>query len=424
MALFRAHWIEWMAERGAIGWGWSAGMKSWVEISEGRLGANFRALREAAGEGTAVLAVVKANAYGHGVEVCAAALARAGAQWLGVGDVAEGVRVRRALEEAGITREGQPRILVMCGTQVEDAEEMLREGLTPAVSGIEALEWLHRVPEHGGSVGVHLEIDTGMCRQGVSEGGELERVLKWMAAHPSVRLEGVMTHFASAEIVGSAQTRSQRLRLEGAVRTVIAAGFRPEWIHAGSTSTLDHGGDEEGVVAWLRGMAAKAGGRSMVRAGLGLYGYCLELAAEAGSSAAVEHRVRPRLRPVMTWKTRVVGLREIEAGETIGYGAAFLAERKMRLALLPVGYADGLRREISGTGEGGGGWVMIEGKRAPIVGRVSMNLTVVDVTGLAEAVMGCEVVLLGEGVTADDHARVCGTIAYEIVCGVRAGRGC
>ena len=125
------------------------------------------------------------------------------------------------------------------------------------------------------------------------------------------------------------------------------------------------------------------------------------------------------LKPALTWKTRVIGISEVEAGASVGYNATFTAPGPMRLALLPVGYADGLRRELSGADGREGGWVMVRGGRAPIVGRVSMNLTTVDVTGIRGVVEGDEVVLLGEGVTAEDQARLAGTIAYEILCGVR-----
>ena len=122
----------------------------------------------------------------------------------------------------------------------------------------------------------------------------------------------------------------------------------------------------------------------------------------------------------MSWKTRVIGVREVGAGDTVGYNATFVAERPMRLALVPVGYADGLRRELSSTNSHAGGWMMLQGRRAAIVGRVSMNLTVVDVTEIPGVRIGDEVVVLGDGTTAEDHARLAGTIAYEIVCGVRA----
>jgi alanine racemase len=152
----------------------------------------------------------------------------------------------------------------------------------------------------------------------------------------------------------------------------------------------------------------------MVRCGIGLYGYCNPL--EGGESV-----VRPRLMPVMTWKTRVLEVRDVRAGECIGYNSTFIAREPMRLALLPVGYADGLRRSVSSTNDRKGGWVMVRGARAPIVGRVSMNLTIVDVSGIHGVAVAEEVVLLGNGVTADDHARLAGTISYEILCGIREG---
>jgi alanine racemase len=155
----------------------------------------------------------------------------------------------------------------------------------------------------------------------------------------------------------------------------------------------------------------------MVRAGIALYGYCLPIEA---ADSDVQAQVRQDLQPVMTWKTPVIGLRAVQAGATVGYNATFTARRPMRLALLPIGYADGLRRELSGSDARLGGWGMVQGQRAAIIGRVSMNLTVVDVTEIHGVSVGDEVVVLGDGITADDHARLAHTISYEIVCGVRA----
>jgi alanine racemase len=215
------------------------------------------------------------------------------------------------------------------------------------------------------------------------------------------------------------------------MQQVAASGLRPEWVHAGNSSAIDNPAAaeaERSSLAWLACITAHAPGASaMVRSGLALYGYCLPVESEAGFTGAAESRVRPRLKPVMTWKARVIGLRSVEPGTEIGYGGTFVAERPMRLALLPVGYADGLRRELSvarrpGVPACAGGWVMIGGRRAPVVGRVSMNLTVVDVTELYGVAVGDEVVILGEGVTAEDHAQLAGTIPYEILCGVKAPR--
>ncbi|MBN9615753.1 MAG: alanine racemase [Acidobacteriales bacterium 59-55] len=392
-------------------------MKSWLEISEERLAANFRALGRVAGDGIAVLAVVKADAYGHGATVCAPALVRAGAEWLGVTDAAEGAVIRAALDGAA----GQvtiPKILVMSGMLEEDAATIVRHRLTPIVWTRQEAEWLAvEVRRQGAApLDVHLEIDTGMARQGVVPGDELRSLLEWLAAQRELRLDGVMTHFASAEVADSPLTLRQRERFEQALGEVADAGLRTAWVHAGNSSTIDNSsacGGDCGSLAWLREVASRSGARAMVRAGLALYGYCLPV---EGAKALAE----PDLRPVMTWKARVIGVREVAAGDTVGYNAIFTATHPMRLALLPVGYADGLRRELSGSDAASGGWAMIGGRRAMIVGRVSMNLTIVDVTEISGVAVGDEAVLLGDGVTAADHARLAHTIAYEIVCGMRA----
>jgi alanine racemase len=223
-----------------------------------------------------------------------------------------------------------------------------------------------------------------------------------------LRLAGVMTHFASADEARSPQNAAQIASFAWALGQVRSAGLRPEWIHAGSTSTVDAGVSLPG----MRELAADMGARLMCRTGLGLYGYALEL-------SGADSRVRGELEPVLAWKTRVLSTLQVEAGARVGYNGSFVATGPMRLALLAVGYADGLRRELARGGE-----VLIAGRRARIVGRVSMDLTIVDVTGIAEAKAGDEAVILGaqgsERITAEDQARIAGTIAYEILCGISA----
>ena len=169
-------------------------MTSWVEVSERRLIANYRLLVDAAGGDTAVLAVVKANAYGHGAALCAPVLARAGAEWLGVADAAEGVAVREMLAAAGVGRERQPRVLVMGGLLSEDAEAVVSHGLTPVVWEQQQMEWLAAaVQRRGGEAAplpVHLEIDTGMARQGVAPGEGLRTLLHWLKRQPRLRAGG------------------------------------------------------------------------------------------------------------------------------------------------------------------------------------------------------------------------------------------
>ena len=382
-------------------------MNSWIEISEERLAGNFRVVAAAVGAQTDVLAVVKADAYGHGAEVCCVALARAGAKWLGVACASEGARVRLALTAAGFVAEGAPRILVMCGIMPEDVAAIVEHGLTPVVWTAEQVGWLAGTGER-----VHVEVETGMGRQGVRPGAALDEVLNAMG-EVGIGLDGMLTHFCAAEVACSERTQAQERRFEVAIAQVRERGLTPKWVHAGSSSSVDNPAQSS---PWLVELTKRVRARAMVRCGIALYGYCLPIeGANAGP------KLRPAVRPVMTWKTRVVDVREVLAGETVGYNATYTAQGPMRLALLPVGYSDGLRRELSSTNAKPGGWVMIGEKRAAIVGRISMNLTMVDVSAIDGVHVGDEVVLLGDGVTADDHARLAETISYEILCGVRAG---
>jgi alanine racemase len=378
-------------------------VSSWIEVSQERLAANYRAIRAAAGTETDVMAVVKANAYGHGVEACSTALARAGSGWLGVASVDEGARARKALAAGSV----DARILLMCGFQPEDVAAIVEHRLTPVVWTAQQVEWLRGV-----GVAAHIEVDTGMRRQGVRPGAALDALLDAMTA-ARVGLDGVMTHFCAAEVVRSPLTGEQQRQFAEAVGQVDAKGLQPKWVHAGSSSSVDN---PAGDTRWLETLAKSVGARAMVRCGIALYGYCLPI-----EGAGVDPKIGAALQPVMTWKTRVMDVRGVKGGETVGYNATFTAPSAMRVALLPVGYADGLRRELSGTNARPGGWVMVGGRRANIVGRVSMNLTMVDVTAIDGVRVGDEVVVLGDGVTADDHARIAGTISYEILCGVRTG---
>ncbi len=232
-------------------------MKSWVEISEQRLTGNYQLLKQAAGADTAVLAVVKANAYGHGAAVCAPVLVRAGAKWLGVTDAAEGACVRKALTAAGIEPQNQPNILAMSGPLREDADEIIRHNLTLVVWQQEHLQWLADAAKRAGAshLPIHLEIDTGMARQGAVPGEELAALLQSLRSHKTLHLDGVMTHFASAEVANSPQTQTQRHRFEQAIAQIAAAGLHPTWVHAGNSSTVDNQGTEENL-PWLRTLAA------------------------------------------------------------------------------------------------------------------------------------------------------------------------
>ena len=395
----------------------------WAEISAGRLRANFHALQAAAGPLVEMLAVVKADAYGHGATECAPVLAAAGARWLGVTSAEEGIAVRGSL---GILPQGvAPRVLVMCGLWPGEEAAILDRSLTPVVWEPYHLDLLEAEAKRRGmrakSVAVHVEVDTGMARQGVTPGPLLHRLLQRFTGDTPLLLEGVMTHLASTECVDDPQNQVQTIAFAEALQQVSAAGLRPAYVHAGNTSSTDSGY----APLHLPDLASGLGAQAMTRAGLALYGYALPIETGETSRHAngfVHPQVAPLLQKVLTWKTRVVSLREVRCGDTVGYNAAFVAPQGMRLALLPVGYADGYRRGLSSSNQHAGGAVLLHGRRAPIVGRVSMDLTIVNITGIPQVEIGDEAILLGadggDGVSAAEHATLAGTSMYEVLCGI------
>lgn len=372
-------------------------------MSRGRLLGNYEKLRRIVGSQLELMPVVKANAYGHGVLACAPLLAAAGAQWLGVTSTGEGAAVRAVCSA--------PRILLMSGIFDGEAEAVIDLGLTPVVWEAWQIDLLEeaavrrRMP--AGSVAVHLEIDTGMSRQGVRV-AEAPALLRRFQNGSRLRLEGLMSHFSAPETMSSVRPNPQLAGLETALKLVVDHGMRPEWLHAGNSSTIVAGPDRE----ILLGMAGRVGARLMLRPGLALYGYLDRLTLDGLSWEGEDG-----FAPVLEWKTGVTSLRTVQAGETAGYGRTFVAERETRLALLPVGYADGFNRLLSNRGH-----VLVRGQQAPIAGRVSMDQTVVDVTGIPGVGMGDEVVLLGRQgehtIDAWDLADLTGTVPWEVLCAI------
>ncbi len=377
----------------------------WAEISSQRLLANYETLRGLAGSKADLMPVVKADAYGHDALACAPLLAAAGAQWLGVTSTEEGCAVRAVCP--------QPRILLMSGIFLGDAETVVDWGLTPVVWEPWHLDMLEQVGMARslppGSIAVHLEIDTGMSRQGVGV-AELASLLARFPSASCLRLEGVMTHFSSPETISTIRPNPQLATLQTALGMIAANGLRPQWLHAGNSSTIIAGSDRQA----LSRMASQAGARLMLRPGLALYGY-VDRVTQDGLSWDGE----PGVVPVLTWKTQVTSLRSLRAGDTAGYGNTFVAAGDTRLALLPVGYADGFNRLLSNRG-----YVLIRGQEAPIAGRVSMDQATVDVTAIPGVAIGDEVVLLGsqgsETLDAWNLADLCGTVPWEVLCAIGA----
>jgi alanine racemase len=375
----------------------------WAEISRSCLLGNYQKLQSHGGWQAGLMPIVKANAYGHDALACAPTLAEAGAPWLGVTSTAEGIAVRSVCP--------QPRILLMSGIFQGEAEAAIQHGLTAVVWEPWHLDLLEQAAAAQdmppASLAVHLEIDTGMSRQGVQV-DQLAKLLDCFHASARLRLEGLMTHFASPEVISTIRPNPQLAKLEKALQLILNHGSRPQWLHAGNSSTVIAGPDRSALEA----IASRAGVRLMFRPGLALYGY-----ADRITQDGLSWPLEPGLSPVLSWKTQVTSLRTLHPGDSVGYAATFTAPRETRVALLPVGYADGLNRLLSNRG-----WVLIRGHEAPIVGRVSMDQTVVDVSAIPEVAVGDEAVLLGSqgslSITAWDLADLAGTIPWEVLCAI------
>jgi alanine racemase len=372
----------------------------WAEIARSRLLHNYRLLQRLAGPDADLLTVIKADAYGHGLADCARTLAAGGSRLFGVTSVEEAVTLRGILDSEGYA---DGRIVAMSGAWQGEAEAVLSHRITPVVWDVAHLESLaaaaagdHLAP---GAVPVHLEIDTGMSRQG-AQPRSFASLVEHLSPESPLRVEAVMTHFHSPE--NSTATREQMRQFTAAVEALATQGICPQILSAGSSGDLLAQSTTE-----LNDLARRCGARRMVRTGIALYGY--------PPSGAEQHG----LQPVLAWKTRIISLRGIESGTTAGYGATFHAQRPTRLALLAVGYADGLNRTLSNRGA-----ALVRGQRAPIAGRISMDQTMVDVTDIPAAEVGDEVVLIGEQgserITAADLAQATGTIAYEVLCAIGA----
>ena len=364
--------------------------RSYVLVGREQLARNYRSVRAAVGDGVEVMGVVKADAYGHGAVEVARVLLGEGVRWLAVSSVEEGATLRGA----GIR---EPRILVMGGFLPYEGDALVEYDLTPAVHSLAQIEIVDGLARRTGkAIPFHLKIDSGMNRLGTT--ADPAAIAAALAGARHARLDGLMTHFASAADYTSLQTEHQVESFDAVVAALRAHGIRPAWVHTSSTNAIGYG--------------RRQARHNLVRAGHALYGYLSPARGEAPPRVI-------EVRPALTWKAKILLVKEVPEGALIGYGGSFRAPRPMRIGILGAGYADGVFHRLSNRGR-----VIADGKLAAIVGTVSMDLTTIDLSHTTALAEGDEVTLLGtEGaVTLDAQqiARAAGTISYNILCGISA----
>ena len=356
----------------------------WAEINLAALKRNFRRLR--AKTPGVIIPIVKANAYGHGAVEVVRALWQEGARRFGVAFLEEALVLRAAFPEAWIMALGP--------TLPGQAAGFAEHNIVPEVFSYAQAEALSQEAlRHGRDLVIHVKVDTGMGRIGFRETAveEITRISRL----PALKIEGLYTHLATADEEDNGYAEEQWSRF---------ARIYAELKERGVEIPERHIANSAGILRWGHN-ADRACEYS--RAGILLYGI----------SPMPEGKYQEEFEPVLSWHTRIVSIKTIEAGQSVSYGRTFVAAADTRVAVLPLGYADGLRRDLSNRGH-----VLIRGRRAPVIGRICMDQTMIDVSAIPEATVGDEAVLIGEmdseKLSVSDMAALCGTIPYEILCGI------
>jgi alanine racemase len=363
---------------------------TWVEISLSRLRRNFQRIQELAGA-RKVMAVIKADAYGHGAVPVAKCLAECGVDWFGVATVEEALEIRGA----GI----QQPILLLGGLYMSDPAHLIEYRLTPSISSTMRLDtYAECARRYGWPIEFHLKVDSGLGRLGLPRDRVAAFVDHYRELGGLLQLKGLFTHLASAEDLVAAQTEEQAERFTAALEQLRGLQIEPEWIHVSNSAAL---------------LTGRTFPENLVRIGALLYGYCMPLVVSPGQ----ELPKVPDFEPVLSFKSRIVYMKDVPSGTPLGYSAAFYTRRPSRIATVPVGYADGLSHALSNRG-----YAIVHGRRARIVGRISMDLSLLDVTDVPGTNIGDEVMLMGQSdqasITAVEIAQLLDTVPYEVLCSI------
>jgi len=363
------------------------GRPTWAEIDLEALARNLLLIRQQVGRGVNVMAAVKADAYGHGAVRCAQRLEAEGVEWFGVALPEEGIELRGG----GITRP----ILCLGGFWEGQQQACLQQQLTPVVYRVDMIESLDQFACDAGVVAdVHVKIDTGMGRLGVRS-DDVPQFCDALSRLRHIRVDGLMTHLASADDPAQEDfTKLQLERFEVAIRVFRERGFTPSYVHAANSAAA---------------FAYPQARGNIVRPGATLYGFSRDVLQPQIEAVG--------LQPVMSLRSRIMLLKTVARGEKLGYGCTFETTRESLIGTIPIGYDDGYRRSLSNRG-----CVIVRGSLVPVVGRISMDLTLIDVTDVPGVSLHDQVTLLGRdgdlSITAEEVAELAGTISYEITCGI------
>jgi alanine racemase len=368
-----------------------AGRPVWAEISLQAILHNLRAIRKQVGAQRKILAVVKSNAYGLGAVPVAKALQKAGTEWFGVTCANEGVELR----EAGIRK----RILILTGFWPGEEKRLIQNNLTPTVTRVDDLGHLERSAKAAGGksrLRFHLKINTGMNRLGISA-DEVECFARKLAGCKHIELEGTFTHFASAEDFTARQTNEQEKIFLGSLDRLRALGVSPGIVHMANSGAI---------------CARPSTWADMVRPGAILYGYYQSFDPPQKKQEVMG---QVALQPCLSLRARIISLRNVPVGEGVGYAARFVTKRPSRIAVINAGYADGVVRALTNRG-----WALVRGRRAPLVGTISMDLTTLDLTDVPEAVLGDVVTIYGKdgdaSIEVSEVAHEIGTVTSDLLC--------
>ena len=362
---------------------------------------NLRTIKSLVGRSTETMAIIKADAYGHGATQCARAAIEEGTKYLGVGIIQEGIELR----ESGITSP----ILILGGVYPDELTELINYNLSTSLSTLALAKAISKEANQSKkNISVHIKIDTGMGRLGV-QCEDFSYLLEHVMSYENITIQGFFTHLANADDIDPKTSQEQILKFSNTLKVIQTKKFSK--LHSSSEPILIHSANSAGLLRYPESRF------NLVRPGISLYGSLPSPILKPVLNSDKSNNC-PTLKPVMSWKTKIIQVQTLRKGVPLSYGGSYMTQKnKSRVAILPVGYADGLNRRLSNKME-----FLVKGKRVKQIGTICMDMCLIDVTELPNIGMGEEVVILGsqgkDNIPIEELAAKAETIPYEILCGI------